>query len=381
MRLKANPCNELDAAAWYKGRSTDQNSELLEDLHAAFGTGEDRLFRLLRALKARHPLTFYQCATKHPEYDEGAIVPNADDPSKLKGMLNLRQQSQARVAARNTRRNARLADMDVAIFRDFVRRAFGDKDCTASEGIYEKFFLDTLAHMAQTGQRPGCLFLLVGDQGVGKSILVEILSALFDGTGPGMGCRINGASLVNESSRRFIFDGIEGCQIISIQEMPKNARSTDQNAILSHIKQAVDAGPGGDWLQVEGKNKPLRYIRNHGLIIITTNYQNALEVEEQDRRTFYAPFRITKANHPGASFYKRLLDLKNDPERLAAVWQFLERRDISGYRVADAPPTSSEKFALQMAGISDDAERHIEIALRTLSTTTGGFMPWRISFS
>lgn len=366
MRLRASPGNELDAADWYKGRSTDRDGRLLADLHSTFGTGPDGLFNFLRALMEQHPLAFYQGTTKHPRYEYGAVVPQPSDPGRPEGMLNLRRQAQAQTAARKGQIKTHLADADLAHFLEFVRRAFGDPECTKSEGIAERFFLDTLAYMAQTGKRPGHMFYLVGDQGTGKSILVEMVIALFDGTWPGINGRINGAKLTNENARRFIFEPTEGCRVVALQEMPKNARSTDQTAILSELKQAVDPGPGGDWLQVEAKNGKIRHIENHALVIVTTNYEKALEVEEQDRRTFYAPFRITSVDKPARSFYARLVNITEDPERLAAVWRYLTQRDIAGYSVTDAPPTSAEKFALQMAGISDEAERHVEVALRCL---------------
>lgn len=360
MRFRSQPTREFDAAEWWKGRTGKGGvGGLLADLHATFGTAPDKLFDFLDALHVAHPFAFFDRITKNPRYAFGAVIKRRDNYGQPAGLLNIRQWSGAQIVASKPRIDPVLAAADCQHFLRFVCLGFGD-------GEVGSYILDTLGFMVQTGLRPGHMLIIEGDQKVGKSLFVDFWTALLDGTGDNVAGAINGAKLMNDGSRRFIFGGIEGARVVNIKELPEGSRASDMQLIVSEIKQFVDAGSTADRLPVERKGQDISSIENHAYFVATTNFRNVIPIEEQNRRILPVRFRITQANTPDKAFYDRLGAIMNDPERLAAIWDFLSSRDIGAYDPKTPPPVTREKAAYQIEGIRDPAARHVTVALKTL---------------
>jgi hypothetical protein len=88
-------------------------------------------------------------------------------------------------------------------------------------------------------------------------------------------------------------------------------------------------------------------------------------VEEQDRRIFYVACGITLQNRPGPEYYTNLTDITLSAERLATLWRYLLRRDVTKYNPAKAPPVSVEKEVAQLTA-QKPFERHLKAALALL---------------
>ncbi|SEI04352.1 hypothetical protein SAMN02799636_05123 [Methylobacterium sp. 275MFSha3.1] len=357
MRLRAHPERVWSATEWWDGKTPDPNTALFQELHIAYSK-KTGLNDFLRDLEKAHPFAFFTREIRHPGYDYGEVVERRDTRGNPDGALNVRQRSQAQNAAAKPRRNLALARADRELFLDFMRRGFGDGQVT-------EYLLDTLAYKVQTGKRPGHMLVIEGEPEVGKSLFAEMLIALFDGTGPHVRSRIDGAKLMNEAALRFIFGQIEGCRICSVKELPEGSGRATTAALISTVKQMVDAGSGGDYIDIEKKGVDSRSIENHGYIIATTNYENVIPIEERDRRIMPVRFRITQANRPNQEFYVRLGAILADPERLAAIWDYLASRDIRGYRADKPPPVTAEKASAQYRGMTDPV-RHMAVAVDTL---------------
>jgi hypothetical protein len=358
MRIRANPERILNAVRWWGEKSTDKNTDFLKRAKIAFGDGEIGLFRFLRALEKAHPFAFVSRVIKHPGFNYGEVVERYDTRKEPAGALNVRQRSQAQNAADRPRRNPTLAEADREHFLDFMRRGFGD-------GEVSKYLLDTFAYMVQTGKRPGHMLVIEGDQKVGKSLFAEFLIALFDGTGPHVTSRIDGAKLMKEKTRQFTFGQIEGCRIVSLKELPEGSGRSETASLISTVKQMVDAGSGGDYVDIERKGIDCQSVENHSYLIATTNHENVIPLEDQNRRILVARFGITQANKPGDWFYDRLGAILDDPERLAAIWDYLSAREIGGYRASDNPPVTAEAASYQLRGLPDPV-RHMAVAIGTL---------------
>lgn len=359
VRRKAEPGVEIKALDWWRCKADYPDVGLLQEIqeHGRWPANETGLWNFIRDLRQKYPGAFYISKTRHPGHDFGEIVIELKPDGSETRLFNERYISQVIRFGRKKSRNPKQARQDLNLVLDFMARVFG------SMLNYE---LDTLAYMAQTGKRPGHMLFLVGDQGVGKSIYADMLVSIFDGVGQGITSRIDGTKMTNEAARRFVLAGAEGCRILSVKELPDGSTAANMAAVTSSLKQIVDPGPDGDYFQIEGKNKDNRGIRNFARVITTSNYNNSLKIEDQDRRIFYVWCGINPDNKPDPEYYGGLTGVTTDPERLATVWRFLLEREISHYQVAKAPPVTREKREAQIAGIADPAERHMRAALETL---------------
>ncbi|WP_187272383.1 DUF5906 domain-containing protein [Methylobacterium sp. WL9] len=358
IRRKSNPGVSVRGLDFYMGRCDWIGTKPLDALRASgrYSPTEKGFWEFVRDLRRNHPQMFFDGTTLDPRHPRGAVVPeqNPDGPPTLR--LNMRFQSPIIRLAEKPPRNPEQAKEDLELWLDFVGRLFGP------DADYE---LDTLAYMVQTGNRPGNFLYMVGDPGVGKTSHIQIQAALFDGLGRNQGA-IDGTKLVSEGSRRFALAGIEGRRVVSIQELPDNISATARSQITATLKQVVDIGGGGDYIQIERKGKDIMTIPNHARICVSTNYENALPIEQNDRRCFYVRCNITAADKPSSAFYERLAAVGKSPERLAALWRYLEARSILDYDPAKPPPLSHAKLEAQIAGIDNPAKRHVMAALELL---------------
>lgn len=350
---------EWPVVSWWKLESLDLDVDLLDRLQ-----GIDRysdkggVSVFLRDVARFHPRSFYTGETRNPNYDRGDLVPEEHQDGTVSYSVNMRFMSQTLVYAKRPPKNPKLATADVKTVVEFMSRVFGEE--------LLRYELDTLAYMMQTGKRPGHLLFLVGDQGVGKSIYLNMLVSMFDGIGKDQGGHIDGSKLLSDGARRFALASVEGCRIISIKELPDGATVSQMQAITSALKQIVDAGPDADWFQIERKGQDARSVQNHARVVISSNYRTAIPLEEQDRRTFYVMCGITEDNKPEGSYYADLAEVTTNPQRLAAFARFLQERDISHYVPTKAPPVTKDKLAAIILAEPNPIERHMLAALESL---------------
>ncbi|RTL25621.1 MAG: hypothetical protein EKK49_19685 [Rhodocyclaceae bacterium] len=324
---------------------------------------------MLRELKKVSPKSFFDGQTLHPNYDRGEIVVETNPDGTTVQKLNMRFQSQTIRYARDPAADPRREREDTETMLEFIRRVFGE---------LAEYELDTLAHMAKTGKRPGNLLFLVGDSGVGKSTYVLLLRTMFDGIGRNTGGQINGNSLVNDGARRFAMGGIEGCRIISVRELPEGASPTAMAQITSILKQFVDISGDADFVPIEKKGKDSQTVENFGRFVIASNYETALKVEKNDRRILYVRCGITIDNKPLQAYYDRVNAVIETPERLAALYRYLrDERDIRGYNPAKAPPVSNAKLQAQILDMPNPAERHFAATFELLVASGRGIFDLR----
>lgn len=353
------------AEKWWAQESLDPDTVFLDEIQELPRyTGKAGLYPFLRDLKSRFPDSFFSSETRNPNYDRGEIVPETQQDGSITHAINMRFMSQALRSARQPTKNAKRDKADVAVILEFMGRLFGGE----RDDRHVEYELDTLAYMLQTGKRPGHLLFLVGDQGVGKSIYLNALSAMFDGIGKDQGGHIDGTKITSESARRFALAKVEGCRIISVKELPDGSSPTQMANILSTLKQVVDAGPDADWIQIERKGKDSHSVQNFARIVISSNYTTAIPIEDQDRRTFYVVCGINEGNKPDGAYYGRVVEVTTDPHRLAAFVRYLMDRDVSHYKPAAAPPMTVGKVSAQIAG-KEPVERHALAALQSLRSS------------
>lgn len=362
MRSRWDVDHDWGAIEWWKCELAESDLGLIDRLQEEdiYNSGKNGLANFLRDMQEAHPDSFYSAEIADPRFERGEIVKEQmPDGSHSRG-VNMRYQSQTIAAAKKPPADPKQAQADVDHILEFVRRMFG---------AMARYELDTLAYMAQSGERPGCMLFLVGDSGVGKSVWLNLVSTMFDGTGPGQSGVIDGSKLGNESARRFMLGEAEGCRILTIKELPEGSGPRDMANTTSMLKQIVDGGAEGDYLTIEKKGQQQRQVRNFARVQISSNYANALHVEAQDRRIFYVRAGISLENRPNIEFYDELDMIKAEPKRLAAFWRYLRGRDIGDYSRHKAPPISAEKAERIIAEISSSAERHAAAAVHWIKAS------------
>ena len=361
--LRMRNCNEpgveFRGLDWWKLQTEDPALALVNDLRHQFGGNDDGFWAFVRAMREKDaglpavaPRCFYLGETKNPLYERGAVVPEPQPDGSPTFLLNMRFQSPVIRFAKNPPKNQAQATADLETLLEFIGRVFGE---------HVGYELNTLAFMIQTGRRPGHMLFLQGDKGVGKSIYSAMLVSMFDGVGRDQGGQIDGTKLMSEAPRRFALANVEGCRIINVKELPDGSTLANQKAVTAALKQIVDAGPDADYFQIEQKGKDSRSVRNFARVISTSNFSQAIEVEDQDRRIFYVACGITQENRPRPEegYYTALTAVTLDPERLATLWRYLKTRNVSKYDPAAAPPTTREKREVQIAGL-DAWDRHLQ---------------------
>jgi hypothetical protein len=356
---------EWNALAWWLMETADIDGlTLLSELHEQDGWGRTKagFWNFIRAMQTRYPGAFYDGVIKHPLHGYGEIISQKDAGDMARNYINMRARPELQRIANGPWRNRDdVRDIrDVNTLLDFVSRVFGP------EANYE---LDTLAYMALAGDptdgRPGHMLFLEGDSGVGKSFYVTLLQNMFDGDTAR--CNVPGTKLTNESAARFALAGVEGARIINVTEMPEGAGASRSTAgVTATLKMMVDPGPSGNYIEVERKGQDTRPVRNFARVVLTSNYKDAIQVEAQDRRIFFVHCGITLENKPDDAYYAALAEIINDPQRLAAFWRYLRKRDISGYKVSTPPPVSVAKHEALLLGNTNAYERHCQAALMAL---------------
>jgi hypothetical protein len=362
IRRKDEPDTAAVALNWWQSRTDDLNVQLVHKLRTCgqYTPDDTGLWSFIREIRKKRPEITFMGTTLHPGYGRGEIVVKENPDGTTTRKLNMRFESPVIRWAKKAPRDPERAKADVEIWLEFVGRLFGP------DADYE---LDTLAYMAQTGNRPGHFLYLVGEPGVGKTTHIHILEMLFDGPSRSQGA-IDGTKLVSEGSRRFALAKIEGRRIVSVQELPDNISSVAKAQITSILKQVVDIGGGGYYIQIERKGQDITAVQNFARFTMTTNYDNALPIEPNDRRAFYVRCNIIAEDKPSSAYYERLAAIGKNPERLAEIWRYLLKRDWRAiYDPAKAPPLSNAKLEAQIIAIEIAVKRHVAAALALLSAS------------
>ena len=360
VRDRGNVDAEIPALVWWKQEAILSDGTLLASLQSQdrYPANKVGLANFLRDIRREHPECFFLKEIRDPKTRPGDIVTRDMNGSK-RNYLNVRRLSPAQILGSRKSMDPARDARDVASLLVLIEGMFGK---------HVDYELDTLAYMAQTCERPGNMLFLVGDKGVGKSMYIEMLINLFDGDNYGAGI-IDGTKMANEGSRRFAYSTIEGCRIVSHRELPKDMPKRTMSEITAGFKTLVDRGIGGKYIMTEGKGTKVQPIENVCRVVVSSNYSESLEIEENDRRIFYIESGITLSNKLSDAEYAEFDAITSNPHRLAAFWRFLLNRDVADYKPHRAPPMTTEKNRQQIIAASSPERRHLSAALLLLEAS------------
>jgi hypothetical protein len=231
------------------------------------------------------------------------------------------------------------AEGDPRPFLDLVRLIF-DEDSVAI-----RFFLDAAASLIQTPTRKWAfMILLVGAQGVGKSILCEMLAELVG--------RRNTAFPTVEAIKGSFTGWLLNAHLVVVHELERMGRD-----VSTRLKHWIT----GQELLINSKNVPEFYVRNYANVIACSNHDDTAHLDEDDRRMF---IWTSQAQKQAPEYYAELWRWFFEGEGRGIVLDFLKRRDISGFNPNAAPPKTQGRDRL-IANSRSEAENFLREALET----------------
>jgi Family of unknown function (DUF5906)/Bifunctional DNA primase/polymerase, N-terminal len=212
-------------------------------------------------------------------------------------------------------------DADVAPWLDLVERLFG-----AERAPEREHFLNWLAFVLQNpGRKIGHALVIIGGQGVGKD---TVLAPFFEAVGLHNVAPVDTATLAGQWT--FYLKA----QIVYGQEIITHGRRD----LYNHLKPFIS----GQKTRLVVNEKGLRQytVPNHQNWIITTNHDNALALEDDDRRFWVHRVLLEE---PPAEDYFATLYAWFDGGGSGRVFGWLLRRDVSGFNPMARPPMTTAK--------------------------------------
>lgn len=182
-------------------------------------------------------------------------------------------------------------------------------------------FLDCLAFMVQKpGQKIAHAIVLIGRQGIGKSLFFKLVRKLFGEAN----CRTAESSHLG----RQFNARMSNIQVLMIEELWTEERRGTYNGVKMLITERE--------IPVEEKHVPMYVARTPDLILATSNHRIPITKEKDDRRLLVYE---TPMEPQGAEYYQELaLAIDNTADEFLHV---LLARDISDFDPNRAPPETA----------------------------------------
>ena len=217
-------------------------------------------------------------------------------------------------------------DGDVTPFLDHVEYIFPND---AERG----HFLDFLAHMVQ---RPDVKIrhavVLQGREGIGKSYFSFLLKLLLGSW--------NVRVVENQDIQSDYNDWMVNVQAVVVEEIAAFGKREFMNKLKAKITQ--------DEINVQQKYQRAYSIKNRVNYIMFTNHEDALLIDEHDRRYFVV---FSDAEPHPTSYYERLFQWTEGNYRAIKAW--LLKRDLSHFHASAKPPTTKSKLKMISDNKSD----------------------------
>lgn len=224
-------------------------------------------------------------------------------------------------------------------FLEFVAFIFdGDQ-------IAINFFLDAVASLIQAPTRKWAfMILIVGGQGVGKSVLCEMVAELIG--------RRNTAFPTIEAIKGNFTNWLSSVQLVVVHELEKMSRD-----VGTRLKHWITS----DLLLINGKNLPEFYIKNFANVIACSNHDDVAHLDEDDRRIFSW---ASQAQKRSPEYYANLCQWFFNGPGSAIVLDFFKSRDISSFNANAAPPKTAGRERL-ITNSRSEAENFLRDALES----------------
>jgi hypothetical protein len=182
------------------------------------------------------------------------------------------------------------------------------------------YFMQWLAHaLRRPHEKPGVMIVLIGEQGVGKGLLLALLRRIFGPTAWQ-------TSSINHVVGRFNA-WLEGVMIVMLDEALFEGDKKSHDIMKSLITEAM--------ITVEQKNRPVMQMPSFHRYIAATNHKVFSKIEISDRRHAY--FHVSSKYKGDKKYFSALFGLISDDIEVAKFVNQLYEVDLSDFSPGIAP--------------------------------------------
>jgi Family of unknown function (DUF5906)/Bifunctional DNA primase/polymerase, N-terminal len=223
-----------------------------------------------------------------------------------------------------------VTDADVAPFLDLLDKLLGPErspERPDERNPEREHFLDYWAFVLQyPGVKIGHAIVLVGAQGTGKD---SLLRPLFEAVGVHNVASIDTNTLFGQWTYYLCH------QMVYVQEIRTNGRRDIYNQIKPYITGQATR------LAVNEKNRRQFFVPNIQNWVVTSNYDNAITLEDDDRR-FWVHRVLNDDDVPPDAYFTKLHEWfgAGGTEK---VYGWLLQRDVSRFNPMARPPMTAAK--------------------------------------
>ena len=201
------------------------------------------------------------------------------------------------------------------------------------EKAEREHFLNYFAYLIQNpGKKVMHGILIIGRQGIGKSILSRVLEQIFG--------RDNVASPHNENLSGNFTGWAKHCQIVVINELMQVDKKDFNNKIKPFITEPT--------IEIREMYKAPYKIKNCMNMVAFSNHDNALYIDRDDRRWFIVK---SEAEKKSPAYYDALIEAMDT--RAGEVLGYFQRRDVSAFRPGAEPLKTAAKLEVIQGSVSD----------------------------
>ena len=227
---------------------------------------------------------------------------------------------------------------DARLFLELVALVFDHNE----EAI--NFFLDAVASLLQKpGTKWAFLVLLIGPQGIGKSLLCEMISELVG--------RGNTAFPTVDAIKSPFTGWLAGAYLVICHELDRMTRE-----VATRLKHWVTS----EQLLINAKNIPEYYIKSYVNVIICSNDDDIAHLDADDRRYFVW---ISRAKKQAPAYYATVWQWFFHGEGKSVVFDHLLGRNLANFNPNVAPPRTQGRDRLVVYSQSE-VERELQDALQ-----------------
>ena len=214
---------------------------------------------------------------------------------------------------------------DVAPFLDHLSYLFdGEREPM-------EWFLDWLAHLVQhPDQKMFSAVLIIGDPGIGKSIIARMMAPLLG--------RNNVATVERSNLLSQFNEWMDGAELVVVHELMMGG---DRQEAMDRLKSYITEQE----IRINRKNIPSYQYENRANFLMFSNRRDAALIERRDRRYFVWTCNCT----PQINGYYPALMTWYEGNGAAALLHFLQHRDISHFHAEAAPPATAGKREVEEA--------------------------------
>ena len=207
---------------------------------------------------------------------------------------------------------------DVKIFSDFVEFLFPDEH-------ERKCALQWVSYLVRNqGEKLLYALMLVGGQGVGKSLFVKVIRQLIGVHN----CSTPTTENLLENYNGFVINK----SLCVCEEIKAHGRYDIHNKLKTWITE--------DTIMVRVMNRIAYEIANRANWILLTNYIDALPIDIEDRRFMFVGVPNEKMND---EYYEKLIAWLDEPVHLQYVLQYFHDVDMTGFNAKGRAPLTNTK--------------------------------------